>query len=126
MWCAADNHNYMCGICAKGVLDSNFNGAVMNKISNFQEFAPKFTYPYSKKKKKKKIIFFKCNYIFLDQLLLPYKFCDSDMQGIYFFIFASCKPLRHFCKLVFKYSKSRQQLHFSQISKLANVLRTKL
>ena len=25
MWCAADNHNYMCYICAKGFLDSNFN-----------------------------------------------------------------------------------------------------
>ena len=25
MWCAADNNNYMCQICAKGFLDSNFN-----------------------------------------------------------------------------------------------------
>ena len=24
MWCAADNHNYMCHICAKGLLDANF------------------------------------------------------------------------------------------------------
>ena len=29
MWCAADNHNYMCHICAKGFLDSNFNKAVI-------------------------------------------------------------------------------------------------
>ena len=25
MWCAADIHNYMGHICAKGFLDSNFN-----------------------------------------------------------------------------------------------------
>ena len=25
MLCAADNHNNMCHICAKGFLDSNFN-----------------------------------------------------------------------------------------------------
>ena len=24
MWCAADDHNYMCDICAKEFLDSNF------------------------------------------------------------------------------------------------------
>ena len=44
MWCAADNCNYMCHMCAKGVLESNFNLAVMNKISNFQEIAPNFRY----------------------------------------------------------------------------------
>ena len=26
MWCAADNHNHMCHICAKELLDSNFKG----------------------------------------------------------------------------------------------------
>ena len=31
--------------------------------------------------------------LFLDQLLLPYKFYGSDMLGMYFFIFASCEPL---------------------------------
>ena len=25
MWCAVHNHNYMCHICVKGFLDSNFN-----------------------------------------------------------------------------------------------------
>ena len=25
MWCAADNHNYMCHVCAKELLNSNFN-----------------------------------------------------------------------------------------------------
>ena len=44
MWCAADNHNCMCHICAKGYLDSNFNKAVIDKISNFHEIAPNFTY----------------------------------------------------------------------------------
>ena len=24
MWCATDNYNHMCHICAKGCLDSNF------------------------------------------------------------------------------------------------------
>ena len=32
---AADNHNYICHICAKGFLDFNFNQAVIDKISNF-------------------------------------------------------------------------------------------
>ena len=36
MWCAADIYNYMCHICAKGV-DLNFNQAVIDKMSNFQE-----------------------------------------------------------------------------------------
>ena len=44
MWCAAGNHNYMSNICAKGFLDSNFDYAVVDKISIFQEIAPHFTY----------------------------------------------------------------------------------
>ena len=40
MWCASDNHNNMCHICAKELLDSNFNQAVFNKISIFNESAP--------------------------------------------------------------------------------------
>ena len=31
-------------MCATGVLDSNFNEAVIDKISNFHEIAPNFTY----------------------------------------------------------------------------------
>ena len=31
-------------ICAKGFLDSNFNQGVIDKISNFQEMVPSFTY----------------------------------------------------------------------------------
>ena len=86
MWCAADNHNYMCHICAKRFLDSNFNfKAVIDKISNFQEIAPNFTYS------QKIILFFfkKYNWNFLDQMLLPYKFYSRDMYGMYFFIFVS-------------------------------------
>ena len=37
---AADNHNYMCHTCAKEFSDSNFNSAVIDKISNFHEIAP--------------------------------------------------------------------------------------
>ena len=40
---AVSNHNFMSHICAKGFLDSNFNEAVINKISNYQEIAPNFT-----------------------------------------------------------------------------------
>ena len=31
----------------------------------------------------------------MDQLLLPYEFYGSDVRGIYFFIYASCEPLKH-------------------------------
>ena len=44
MRCAADNHNFMCHICAKGFLNSNFNEAVIDKISIFQKTAPNFTF----------------------------------------------------------------------------------
>ena len=44
MWCAADNVKITCYICAKELLDSNFNQAVIDKISNFNEIAPNFTY----------------------------------------------------------------------------------
>ena len=44
MWFEAENNNYMCYICAKEVLDSIFNEAVIDKISNFHEIAPKFTF----------------------------------------------------------------------------------
>ena len=38
MWCAADNHNYMCHICAKGVLDSNFGIGQYFEILFLAEF----------------------------------------------------------------------------------------
>ena len=44
MWCATDNHDYMCHPSEKGFLDSNPNEAVIDKISNFHEIAPNFTY----------------------------------------------------------------------------------
>ena len=87
MWRAADIHNYMCHIFAKGCLDSNFNQAVIDKISNFQEIAPRLTYS-----QKSYIFKYDCN--FLDQLILPYEFYGRGMLGIYFFIFASCEPLK--------------------------------
>ena len=34
----------MCHICAKELLDSNFNAAVIYKTSIFNEIAPNFTY----------------------------------------------------------------------------------
>ena len=37
MWWAADNYNYLCHIYAKGFLNSNFNEAIIEKISNFNE-----------------------------------------------------------------------------------------
>ena len=92
---AADNHNYICHTCAKIVLDSNFNKAVIDKISNFHEIAPNSTYS-------QKSYFFKYNCIFLDQLLHPYKFHSRDMSVILFFIFASCESLRYIGLLLYK------------------------
>ena len=34
----------MSHVCAKGFLNSNFNYTVIDKISNFQKFAPNFIY----------------------------------------------------------------------------------
>ena len=41
MWCESDNHNDMCHICGKELLDSNFSSyeAVIYKISVFNEIA---------------------------------------------------------------------------------------
>ena len=44
IWCLV-NHNYMCHICAKGYyIDSNFNEAVINKVSTYHEIALNLTY----------------------------------------------------------------------------------
>ena len=59
MWCAADNHDYMCHLRATGFLDSNFNQTVIDKISNFQEMSPNFAYS-------QKSYFLKYNLAFLD------------------------------------------------------------
>ena len=40
----ADIHNNTCHICAKGCLDSNFDLAVIDKMSNFLKIAPNFTF----------------------------------------------------------------------------------
>ena len=46
MCCASDNHNYrpMCHTCAKEFLNSSFNWAVIDKISNIHDIAPNFTF----------------------------------------------------------------------------------
>ena len=44
MWFVADNHNYMCHICAKGFLDWSFDKAVIDKILISQEIGQNFTY----------------------------------------------------------------------------------
>ena len=44
MWCVADNLNYMFQMCAKGFSDSNFDEAIIDKISVFHEISPNFTY----------------------------------------------------------------------------------
>ena len=44
MWCAAGNHSYLSHIGTEEFLNSNFNYAVIDKISNFQEIASNFTY----------------------------------------------------------------------------------
>ena len=41
MWRAVDNNNNMCNICAKELLDSNLNQAVIYKISILTKL-PKF------------------------------------------------------------------------------------
>ena len=46
MCCATDNHNYMFHTCAKEFLDSNFNKAVIDKISNFHKIGPNSTYSH--------------------------------------------------------------------------------
>ena len=88
MWFAVGNHDYMSHICAKKCFffDSNLSYTVIDKISNFQEIAPNFTYSQNRN-------FLKYKQNFLDQLLLPSTFCGRDRQGKYFFIFASCEPL---------------------------------
>ena len=42
MWCLADNHNYMCHVCAEGFLDSNYNQAT--KYQFFTKLPQIFTY----------------------------------------------------------------------------------
>ena len=44
MCCATENQNNMCHTCATEFLDLNFSSAVIDKISNFHEVAPNFTY----------------------------------------------------------------------------------
>ena len=56
MWGGTGSHNYMSHICAKGILDSSLDYAVIDKISNFQEIASNVTFS----------TFLKCNCNLLD------------------------------------------------------------
>ena len=85
MLCASKTHNNMCHICARELLDLNFNLLVIYKISSFNEITPNFTFL------QKAFFFYYWN--LLNQPPLPYKFHGSNMWGIHFFIFASCEPL---------------------------------
>ena len=74
----------MCHICAKELLDSNFNKGVIYKISVLGKL-PQISHIHKNRNLLSIIGLF-----FLDQTLLPYKFHGGDMRGVYFF---------HFCQL---------------------------
>ena len=86
MWCTADNHHDTWHTRAKVILESNFNQAVISKISIFDEIASSFTYS-------QKLLYFKHNWRLIDQQLLLYQLYGRGILGISFFIFASCDPL---------------------------------
>ena len=44
IWFAEDDHSFMCHICAKGFLNSNFNEAVIDKISVLTKLPQNFTF----------------------------------------------------------------------------------
>ena len=73
MWCESDNHNDMCHICRKELLDSNFGSyeAVIYKISIFNEIAQNFTCSQNS-------YFLNYNWDFLDHPLLSYKFHGGE------------------------------------------------
>ena len=86
--CAANIHNYMCHICAKGFLDLNFNQAVLDKIPNFHEIAPNFTYS-----QKFFIFFLKYNWNLTNFFHINFM-AGTWEESIFFFIFGSCEPYR--------------------------------
>ena len=92
IWCAADNYNYMYHMCAKGFLDSTFNLAFIDKISNFQEIAPNFTYS-------QKSYFWKYKWTLIDQLILPYKFMVETCKE-YTFHFFQLRAINCLCVYV--------------------------
>ena len=48
IWYAEDNHIYMCHICAKGILDSNFNEAVIDTKHHFFKILPQISHIFHK------------------------------------------------------------------------------
>ena len=86
MWCAVDNNNYMYHICAKGFFDSNFNQAVIDKISIFHEIAPNPTYSKNR--------YFKSTIGKRPTASTLLMFWQGHCNEYTFFIFGSCEPLK--------------------------------
>ena len=76
----------MCHPCVKGILDSDFNKAVMDKYQIFKKL-PQISHIH------KNLNIKKYDWKLIDQLLLHYKVYGSDVRGIYCFIFASLHTL---------------------------------
>ena len=65
MLSAANNHNFMCHVCAKGLLASNFNEVIIYKYQKIFMKLPQISHIH------KKLEFPKCFWKKKDQLLLP-------------------------------------------------------
>ena len=62
-----------------------------------------------------RIVIFQEYLHFLDHLLHPYKFHGSDMSGILFFMFVSCKPLIHMLYVTCSLMKFMIGLHSAKL-----------
>ena len=89
MWCASDNHNYMCHTCAKEFLNLSLIKSSYWQNINFFTILPQISHFHKNRN------FSSIFATFLDQLLHPYKFYDRNMSRILFFIFASCESLEN-------------------------------
>ena len=103
MFCASDNHNYMCHTCAKDFF--KIWASIKQLLTKYQIFTilPQISHFHNNRN------FSSMFATFLDQLLHPYKFYGRDMSGILFFIFASCEPLIH--DLQYKRNGSQNDLN---------------
>ena len=81
IWCVLVNHNHIRHICTKGFLALKLQWSRYWQIIIFLTTLPQI--PHSHKN---------CNFKSIIGFFRP--FYDSDMLGMYFFIFASCEPLR--------------------------------
>ena len=87
IWCASDNSNYMCHICAKEIFRFELQLSSYWQNIKFSRYCPKF-HIFTK------IVIFKVYLQLFGPTLHPYKFYDRDVSGILFLIFASCEPLK--------------------------------